>query len=1083
MVPVLNGPTQTAERYLEVQPKEVYAHEFSVYAALDFTLFLPLCIITWIDVKVATPPLMTKSEPVSEKSLPQQDQPSCLPQTTLLAPRTFLVPEPERSPPLAKGWFTWILQPWRVDEETFVARAGEDNYAVVYYCRQLFLLFAIISVAGVVILWPIHGTGDAKLVGLNILTFGNVGDDQAPRFWSNLLLSYIYIGVFELIWARQLRLLMSDAAATIFFILRMCAKASELHHEWLLAEKQKTQLGGYTLLLRDIPEAWQDRDKLYALFDRVQPGRVVDVILHRHTEHLNELHSDHLKARGNLEKAIVKFQKAVAKHKKTAGAKEDMDIETNGRDPHLGSLRPKHKTGFLGLTGPEVDSIIFYRDELHKNEVKLQEKRDEILSQERHADSSCFVIFSDLFSPHVAAGANLQHIPGYMGDKYAGVEPESIVWENLGMEYLERNVRTVVAYGGVVGLVVSWGFISEYDNGKRSNLLPTMKLMNGALPATAIQSLANLDELANRYPALSFFHELPARTKGFLQGVLPSILVSILYSILPILLRCKLHSRHIHFAAANVNHLYRCQPVFSKLSGIVTYGEIENAVVGQYYGFLVFNVLLVSTVSSSIFKVLQDVWSNPNELITILATTIPTVSNFFVNYVILQGGLGPAMELLQIVPLILKPLILMIFTSTPRQIATQSKPPKFQSGVALAKHSFIATLGIVYAVIAPMVSLIALIYFGIWATVYTHNMQYIYANVHQTGGFFLHRTSQQLFLALYIHEFVMLCLFLLKKAWVHAALMILAFLITLAAHHHANIYDDLMKTVPADMAMEVALKEQEIAEQAAQKGTPELVEISPVSPMIPLMPILQKPAEEKGEEKWAEKVDVKKDVKEGPLGIPTVESAEKSPNASNHTVIIDDENDSPFPAPTPKAPALKPPSPNNKSKTPLPALTTPEKVDEKKDLGTAGIPSVENTEKIANTSNHTVIIDDEDDAPFPAPTLAVPSPNPANRGTPSPSIKQKTPSPAPTIPEPRPYQYPEPQYEGPPDYEQRFLHPAIRSAKLKCWVPSDVYDVGDKDCKPDVVADGHLEWEDYFATMDADGKVTVSADGIANFEE
>ncbi|KAJ3056618.1 hypothetical protein HK097_005542 [Rhizophlyctis rosea] len=33
---------ETVEKVLEVPPKEVYAHEFSVYAALEFTLFLPL---------------------------------------------------------------------------------------------------------------------------------------------------------------------------------------------------------------------------------------------------------------------------------------------------------------------------------------------------------------------------------------------------------------------------------------------------------------------------------------------------------------------------------------------------------------------------------------------------------------------------------------------------------------------------------------------------------------------------------------------------------------------------------------------------------------------------------------------------------------------------------------------------------------------------------------------------------------------------------------------------------------------------------------------------------------------------------
>ena len=247
----------------------------------------------------------------------------------------------------------------------------------------------------------------------------------------------------------------------------MCAKASELHHEWLLHDKQKTELGGYTLLIRDIPSSWQDKDKLYALFDRVQPGRVVDVILHRHTDHLNELHVDHLNARANLEKAIIKYQRAVTKHKKATGTGGD-DIEMAGKDPKLPDLRPKHKNGFLGLVGEEVDSISTYRDELAANERILKDKRDETLSADYHADSAAFIVFSDLFAPHVAAGANLQHVPGFMGDKHAGVDPESVVWENLGMEYVERNFRTLVAYGGVVGLVLSWGFISMYS-GRSAN--------------------------------------------------------------------------------------------------------------------------------------------------------------------------------------------------------------------------------------------------------------------------------------------------------------------------------------------------------------------------------------------------------------------------------------------------------------------------------------------------------------------------------------------------------------------------------------------------------------------------------------
>ena len=52
-----------------------------------------------------------------------------------------------------------------------------------------------------------------------------------------------------------------------------------------------------------------------------------------------------------------------------------------------------------------------------------------------------------------------------------------------------------------------------------------------------------------------------------------------------------------------------------------------------------------------------------------------------------------------------------------------SQPPEFRSGVVLAGHSFIATLGMTYAVVAPLVSVIVFVYFLLWLVAYTYNMQ------------------------------------------------------------------------------------------------------------------------------------------------------------------------------------------------------------------------------------------------------------------------------------------------------------------------------------------------------------------------
>ena len=106
-----------------------------------------------------------------------------------------------------------------------------------------------------------------------------------------------------------------------------------------------------------------------------------------------------------------------------------------------------------------------------------------------------------------------------------------------------------------------------------------------------------------------------------------------------------------------------------------------------------------------------------------LGKSIPTISSFFVNYVMLLALSGPASELLQIGQLVLKPLMLRFLTKTPREVLEKSQPPLFEIGRTLANHSFVATIGITYMSIAPLVTIFVAIYFGAWLLAYMYQMQ------------------------------------------------------------------------------------------------------------------------------------------------------------------------------------------------------------------------------------------------------------------------------------------------------------------------------------------------------------------------
>lgn len=60
-------------------------------------------------------------------------------------------------------------------------------------------------------------------------------------------------------------------------------------------------------------------------------------------------------------------------------------------------------------------------------------------------------------------------------------------------------------------------------------------------------------------------------------------------------------------------------------------------IIFRHFFFLLFNVLLVFTASSALFKTLRDILEDPSQIANILATKLPQVAPFFVNYTVMHG--------------------------------------------------------------------------------------------------------------------------------------------------------------------------------------------------------------------------------------------------------------------------------------------------------------------------------------------------------------------------------------------------------------------------------------------------------------
>lgn len=111
-----------------------------------------------------------------------------------------------------------------------------------------------------------------------------------------------------------------------------------------------------------------------------------------------------------------------------------------------------HRTGFLGLFGPKVDSIDFYTKELDELEKECEEISTGILEGKGHKSAklrrAAFVTFHSAKQATVAAQCQMSHNPG----KWRVLKtpaPEDVEWFNVGrLNFFEMQVSARALPGG-----------------------------------------------------------------------------------------------------------------------------------------------------------------------------------------------------------------------------------------------------------------------------------------------------------------------------------------------------------------------------------------------------------------------------------------------------------------------------------------------------------------------------------------------------------------------------------------------------------------------------------------------------------
>lgn len=576
-----------------------------------------------------------------------------------------------------------------------------------------------------------------------------------------------------------------------------------LRQAYLLSPYYASRLSSRTVLFTSVPDEYLDETNLR----RMLGESVERVWIPTDTGDLEDEVKERDKTALKLEAAETKLIKAAnaarlkANKKKGNRGEEDIALEELNHDAEAGSAssryisakdRPTHR--LKPLIGKKVDTIDWCRAELEKSIPKVEEMQHKHRSLDGVKKiNAVFVQFTTLQEAQSAYQSLTHHQVLHMAPRYTGMTPGEIIWSNLRIKWWERVIRTVSTVSFVVALVVFWsfpvaavGFISNLDN---------LKDWSSGNPPTRFKE---------GFTWLNWLLALPQVIFGVVSGLLPTVALAILMALLPIILR-----------------------LMARLGGDPSLSAVELTVQNTYFGFQVVQVFLVATLGSAASSALGSILPDHLDRIpSLLASSIPAASNFYLSYFVLQGLAVVSGTLLNLTGLVVYMILGKLLDNTPRKMYKRWVSLSGMSwGTVFPPYTNLFVIAICYAIIAPLVLLFAAIGLYLFYLAYRYNLLYVAAANIDTKGRVYPRALQQVFVGLYIAEGCLVGLFALATGSSRGALgpmilMIILLIFTALYHLALNAaLEPLINYLPKSLeAEERRLLDEDLEAERGEKG-------------------------------------------------------------------------------------------------------------------------------------------------------------------------------------------------------------------------------------------------------------------------
>lgn len=544
------------------------------------------------------------------------------------------------------GAFTWIVEAFRATDDSIAAAAGLD--AAVYlhlftaaleivFFSALFCMPALITLSASSNYNQVQKSKDANFTYTSVdnLGMGNV-EPSSTKIWAFLAgMFWVSIVTYVVLWRSYRRIVdMRD---------RIQASA--------YARPQQ-----FVVLVRDIPKRSGKEtrtEQVEKFFSRVHPGAYNRILPVHKTKPAEKIFSEREEALRSLEHAEGVWELS---KKKGSGAEEGQ--------------RPMHKTGFMGLWGPKVDSIDYYRAKSQEMTPELE--KEQTKTRQDLEKNAAFVIFNDRSSATEAS--QVVHAPHALKWKVnQAPEPEEVCWDSLYIPSWQRAVRRILVDSLTFLMVIFY-----------------------MIPIAFVASLTTLENLEKLLPFIRSVLKIPVLREA-VQAYLPQLALLLFLALLP-----------------------KIMLILSQAEGFACQSQVVRSASAKYFYFIIFNVFLGVTIFGAVFsninsvKVLIDQSNlSATKVVQLLGSKLPPVASYYITYVALKFFIGYGLELSRLIPLLIFTLKRKFKCKTERELKEAWAPGAFTYHKSIASDLLILTISLCYAVIAPLILPFAFVYYAL----------------------------------------------------------------------------------------------------------------------------------------------------------------------------------------------------------------------------------------------------------------------------------------------------------------------------------------------------------------------------------